>query len=75
MHADHPHHQVCGWGRNLTYSEHGHIAYQIIWNRDCSYIVGNIFPAASPRHLTRGLGSLGQTSTFSEHGHVSFQIK
>ena len=59
-------------GPNSTLSEHGHVAYQIKGNHECSNMVANILPAdpSDPR-----VGSIGQNSTFSEHGHVAYQIK
>ena len=32
-------------GLKVTISEHGHVAYQIKWNRECSNMVTNILPA------------------------------
>ena len=32
-------------GQNSTFSEHCHVAYQIIWNHECTNMVANIFPA------------------------------
>ena len=32
-------------GQNSTISEHGHVAYQIKENHECSYRVANILPA------------------------------
>ena len=32
-------------GQNSTFTEHGHVAYQIKENHDCSNIVANILPA------------------------------
>ena len=31
-------------GRNLTFSEHDHVAYQIKWNHECNNMVANILP-------------------------------
>ena len=61
-------------GQNSTFSEHGHVAYQIKENHECSNMVANILPA-DPPPPTLGMGSIGQNSTFSEHGHVAYQIK
>ena len=33
-----------GWGQNSTFSEHGHVAYQIKENHKCSNMVANILP-------------------------------
>ena len=32
-------------GQNSTFSEHGHVAYQIKGNHECSIMVANILPA------------------------------
>ena len=71
------HHPLDGVkGQNSTFSEHGHVAYQIKENQECNNMVANILPADPPTHtLTQGMGSIGQNSTFSEHGHVAYQIK
>ena len=49
------------WGgvkmSKLTFSEHGHVAYQIKGNRKGSNMVANILPAILPPPLT--LGSKG----------------
>ena len=55
--------------RNSTFSEHGHVAYKIKGNHECSNRVRNIL-LASPR-----LRSKGQNSFCSEHVHVAYQIK
>ena len=40
------------WGgvkmSKLTFSKHGHVAYQLNWNHKCSHMVANIFPADPP---------------------------
>ena len=60
-------------GQNSTFSEHGHVAYQIIENHECSNMVANIWPKdPNPRPL--GMGSIGQNSIFSGHCHVAYQI-
>ena len=56
---------------NSTFSEQGHVSYQIKRNRESSNIVANILPAPP----TLGMGSIGQKSHFSEHGHVAYHIK
>ena len=33
----------------LTFSKHGHVAYQLKWNHKCSHMVANIFPRRTPR--------------------------
>ena len=60
-------------GQNSTFSEHGHVAYKIKGNQECSNMVASILPTDPP--LTLGMRSIGQNSTLSEHGHVAFQIK
>ena len=64
-----------GWGRgqNLTFSEYGHVAYQIKADNAGSNMVANILPADTPS--TQGLGSKGQTISFSESSCVAYQIK
>ena len=59
-------------GQTSTFSEHGHVAYQIKQNHECSNMVANILPTDTP---TLGMGSVGKNSTFSEHGHVAYQIE
>ena len=58
--------------QNSTFSEHGHVAYQIKWNHECSNMVENILPT-KPFPQPRPWGC-GHDSTFSEHGHVAYQI-
>ena len=36
-------------GQNQTFAEHGHVAYQIKWNHECSNMVANILHADHPR--------------------------
>ena len=64
-----------GWGQgqNLTFSEYGHVAYQIKANDAGSNMVANILPTDTP--LTQGVGSKGQTIYFSESSPVANQIK
>ena len=62
-------------GQNSTFSEHGHVVYQIKENQECSNMVTNILPTDPPSPLTLGMGSIGQNSFFSEHGLVAYQIK
>ena len=59
-------------GQNSPLSEHGHVAYQIKENHECSNMVPNILLADSP---TLGMGPIGQNLPFSEHGHIEFQLK
>ena len=64
-----------GWGRgqNYTFSEYGHVAYQIKADDAGSNMVANILPTDTP--LTQGVGSKGQTIYFTERSHVAYQIK
>ena len=58
--------------QNSTFSEHGHVAYQIKENHECSNMVPNILLADT---LTLGMGQIGQNLPFSEHGHIIYQFK
>ena len=64
-----------GWGRgqNLTFSEYGHVTYQIKADNAGGNMAANILPTDIP--LTQGVGSKGQTMYFSESSHVAYQIK
>ena len=68
-------------GRNSTFSEHGHVAYQIKWNHEMQqhgskYYVRRSPPPHTHTHIHTPLtGSISQNSAFSEHGHVAYQIK
>ena len=64
-----------GWGQgqNQTFSEYGHVAYQIKADDAGSNMVANILPTDTL--LTQGVGSKGQTIYFSESSHVAYQIK
>ena len=64
-----------GWGRgqNLTFSEYGHVAYQIKADNFCSNMKANILPTVTPS--TQGVGSKGQTIYFCESSHVAYQMK
>ena len=42
LHADPLPHDLREWGQNSTFSEHGHVAYQIKGNHKCSNLVANI---------------------------------
>ena len=57
---------------NSTFSEHGHVAYQIKENHECSNMVPNIMLADI---LTLGMGQIGQNLPFSEHGHIEINLK
>ena len=59
-------------GQKSTFSEQGHVAYQIKENHECSNMVANILPADPS--LTLGMGSIGQYSTFSEHGPIGSSL-
>ena len=59
--------------KNETFSEYGHVAYQIKADDFCNYMVANILPTDTPS--TQGVGSKGQTIYFCESGHVAYQIK
>ena len=47
-------------GQNSTFSEHGHVAYQIKENHTCSNMAANIFPSRQcpSQTLTLGMGSI-----------------
>ena len=65
-------------GQNSAFSEHGHVAYKIKEDHECSNMVVNILradPPPPPYPPTLGMGSVGQNSLFSEHDHVAYQIK
>ena len=59
-------------GQNSTFSEHGHVAYQLKEDHECS-IMDACRPPTPSR--TMGMGSVGQNLTILEHGHVAYQIK
>ena len=61
-----------GWGRglNYTFSEYGHVTYQIKADDFCSNMVANIMPTDTPS--TQGVGSKGQTIYFCESSHVAY---
>ena len=58
--------------QNSNFSEHGHVAYQIKENHECSSMVPNILLADT---LTLGMGQIGQNLPFSEPGHIEYQFK
>ena len=41
-------------GQNLTFSEHGHVAYQMKENHECRNMVANILPADTPNMFFKG---------------------
>ena len=59
-------------GQNSTFSEHGHVAYQVKENHECSIMNARRPPIPS---RTIGMGSVGQNLTILEHCHVAYQIK
>ena len=62
--------------QSSTFSEHGHVAYQIKGITKFSNMVANFLPAdPPPPPPTPLLGPIGQISAFSEHGPVAYQIK
>ena len=58
--------------QNSTFSEHGHVAYQLKEKHECSNMVPNILLADT---LTLRMGQIGQNLPFSEHGHIEYQFK
>ena len=62
-----------GRGQNKTFSEYGHVAYQIKADDAGSNMVANILPTDTPS--TQGVGLKGQTVSFSESNHVAYLIK
>ena len=66
---------LLGWGRGQkeTFSEYGHVAYQIKADDFCSNMVAIILPTDTPS--TQGVGSKGQTIYFCERSHVAYQIR
>ena len=62
-----------GRGQNQTFSEYGHVVYQIKADDAGSNMVANILPTDTPS--TQGVGSKGQTISFSESSHIAYQIK
>ena len=65
-------------GQNSTFSEHGHIAYQIKGNHQCSNMVANILPSPPPLpppHPRPWDGINMSKFNFSAHGYVAYQIK
>ena len=60
-------------GQNSSFSEHGHVAYQIKGNHKCSNMQGHILSLHTPS--TPGVESKGQNNFFSESSHIAYQIK
>ena len=62
-------------GQNSSFTEHGHVLYQVKLNHECRNIMANILPADAPTNAPDLLGeSKGQKSTF-RICHVAYQIK
>ena len=61
-------------GVGSTFSECGHVAYQIKANHEMQQLVSKYF-ARRPPSPTQEMESLGLNSTFSEHGHVTIKFK
>ena len=59
-------------GQNSTFSEHGHVAYQIKGNEECSSMQAHILSLHTPS--TPGVGSKVKTFFFGEYSHVAYQI-
>ena len=51
-------------GQKSTFSEHGHVAYQVKGNHECSNMVANILPADPPPPLDPGGGFNRSTFNF-----------
>ena len=68
-----------GWAKaegprpNQTFSEYGHVAYQIQAYNVCSNMVANILPTYTP--LTQGLVSKGQTIFFLKVVMLHIKLK
>ena len=64
--------EVGSKGQNSTFSEHGHVAYQIDGNHKCSYmVVANILSACPDTPPDPGDRVKKSICSFSEHGHVA----
>ena len=55
-------------GQNSTFSEHGHVAYHIKWNHECSNTQAHIMSIHTP-----SVGSF--VKTFFESSHIAYQIR
>ena len=76
LHTDTPSTQGVGSkGQTISFSESGHVAYQIKADDAGSNMVANILPTESDTPSTQGMGSKGQTISFSKSSHVAYQIK
>ena len=62
-------------GQNSTFSEHGHVAYQIKGNHEMQQHGSKYFARRPSPHQPTTLGD-GKKSkfNFSGHGHVAYQI-
>ena len=59
-------------GQNFTFSEHGHVAYQIKGDHECSNMQANSMSLHQPS--TPGMGSKVNIFFFSESSYVAYQI-
>ena len=67
-----------GWGQNSTFSEHGHVAYQIKGNHDCSNMAANILPAdphPPPSPLPLGWGKKVKIQLFQNMVMLHIKLK
>ena len=75
----HRHHPPDPWvgsiGQNSTFSEHGHVAYQIKGNHQVQQHGSKCFSRRRLPVPRLCCGSKCQNLTFSEHCHVAYQIK
>ena len=62
-----------GGGQKSTFSECGHVAYQINGDNACSKMVGNIMPVDT--YSTLGMMVSNSQMLFSESSYVALQIK
>ena len=64
-----------GLGQNSTFSEHGHVAYQIKGNHEMQQPGNKYFACRPPMPLPQGDGVNRSKVTFSEHGQeVKMQL-
>ena len=60
----------------FTFSEHGHVTYQIKENQECTNMVANSFRTDPSIPLpVLWIGSVGHNSIFSEQSPVTYRIK
>ena len=64
-------------GQNSTFSEHGHVAYQIRENQECSNMAAKILPADPypPPPPTLRIESVGQNSHFQNMVMLHIKLK